>query len=260
MGGPPRAAVGAGNASRSPSGPARSAKSGKQRDRPVTTPGSVWDLRRLTAPADVLHAEPFPDAPARAVWVLEATAPALVLGSTQSAELVDAEAAAAAGIELARRRSGGGAVLVMPGETAWVDVILPAGDPLWDDDIGRAANWLGRTWQSALAELGVASTEVHQGPLACGPLGRLVCFATVAAGEVTVPGSDGPRKVVGMSQRRTRAGARFQCAAYRRWDPEPLVRLLGLDDEGRRALADAAAGTDRDPATLVDAFVRHLPA
>jgi lipoate---protein ligase len=260
MGDPARAAVGAGNARRSPSGPARSAKSGKQRVRPVTTPGSVWDLRRLTAPAADLHAEPFPDAPARAVWVLEATAPALVLGSTQSAELVDAEAAAAAGIELARRRSGGGAVLVMPGETAWVDVILPAGDPLWDDDIDRASHWLGRTWQSALAELGVASTEVHQGPLACGPLGRLVCFATVAAGEVTVPGGDGPRKVVGMSQRRTRAGARFQCAAYRRWDPEPLVRLLRLDDEGSRALADAAAGTDRDPVTLVNAFVRHLPA
>ena len=131
----------------------------------------------------------------------------------------------------------------VPGETAWVDVILPAGDPLWDDDIARAAHWLGRAWQSALAELGVAPTEVHEGPLACGPLGRLVCFATVGAGEVTVPGGDGPRKVVGISQRRTRAAARFQCAAYRRWDPDPLARLLRLDDEGRRALADAAVGT-----------------
>jgi lipoate---protein ligase len=226
----------------------------------VTVPGSVWELRRLGGPATDLHAEAFPDVPARAVWVLEATAPALVLGSTQSDELVDGDAAAAAGIELARRRSGGGVVLVAPGETAWVDVILPSGDPLWDDDIARAALWLGRTWQSALAELGVAPTEVHEGPLACGPLGRLVCFATVGAGEVTVRGDDGPRKVVGISQRRTRAGARFQCAAYRRWAPEPLARLLRLAGEGRRALADAAVGTDRDPATLVEAFLRHLPA
>jgi lipoate-protein ligase A len=219
-----------------------------------------WQLRRLSGPAAGLHAEPLPEAPARAVWVLEATAPALVLGSTQSEGLVDGGAAGAAGIEVARRRSGGGVVLVMPGDTAWVDVILPAGDPLWDDDISRAAHWLGRTWQSALVELGVASTEVHEGPLACGPLGRLVCFAAVGAGEVTVPGGDGPRKVVGISQRRTRAAARFQCAAYRRWDPEPLMRLLRVDDEGRKAIADAAVGTDRDPTDLVDAFLRHLPA
>jgi lipoate-protein ligase A len=194
------------------------------------------------------------------VWVLDAAAPALVLGSTQSEELVDAEAAAAAGIELARRRSGGGVVLVVPGEVAWVDVILPAGDALWDDDVARAAHWLGRAWQAALAELGVGPTEVHEGPLACGPLGRLVCFATVGAGEVTVPGTDGPRKVVGISQRRTRAAARFQCAAYRRWDPDQLARLLRLDGEGRRAIADAAIGTERDPAVLVGAFLRQLPA
>jgi lipoate-protein ligase A len=225
----------------------------------MTGPPSGWELRQLTGRAADLHAEPLPEASARAVWVLDATAAALVLGSTQSEQLVDSEAAAAAGIEVARRRSGGGVVLVLPGETAWVDVIVPAGDPLWDDDIARAAHWLGRAWQSALAELGVGATDVHEGPLACGPLGRLVCFATVGAGEVTIPGADGPRKLVGISQRRTRAAARFQCAAYRRWDPEPLARLLRLDHEGRRAIADAAVGTERDPATLVDAFIRQLP-
>ncbi|MGH9230544.1 MAG: lipoyl protein ligase domain-containing protein [Acidimicrobiales bacterium] len=219
-----------------------------------------WELRRLTGAAADLHAEPLPNSPARAVWVMQATAPALVLGSTQPEGLVDGAAAAAAGIDVARRRSGGGAVLVVPGEMAWVDVILPAGDPLWDDDIGRAARWLGRAWQSALAELGVTSTEVHEAPLACGPLGRLVCFATVGAGEVTAPGGDGDRKLVGISQRRTRAAARFQCAAYRRWDPEPLARLLRLDEDGRKVVARAAVGTGRDPATVVDAFLRHLPA
>jgi lipoate-protein ligase A len=221
-----------------------------------------WEVRRLSGSAAELHAEPLPEGPGRAVWVLEATATALVLGSTQSEDLVDREAATAAGIELARRRSGGGVVLVVPGETAWVDVIVPAGDPLWDDDVGRAARWVGRSWQAALAEVGIGPTEVHDGPLACGPLGRLVCFGTVGAGEVTAAGSEGGRglrKVVGISQRRTRAAARFQCAAYRRWDPAPLVSLLRLGDEGRRALADAAVGTGRDPADLVEAFLRHLP-
>jgi lipoate-protein ligase A len=192
----------------------------------------------------------------RAVWVLEAAAPALVLGSTQAPDLVDAGRADGAGAAVVRRRSGGGAVWVDPATTAWVDVVLPASDPLWDDDVGRAALWVGRAWQAALADLGVTPTVVHDGALACGPLGRLVCFGTVGAGEVTSP--DG-RKIVGISQRRTRAAARFQCAAYSRWDPAPLVDLLRLEGDGARSLDAAAAGTGRPPAALVDAFLARLP-
>lgn len=223
----------------------------------VTVTGAGWRVRRLRAGAAALHGEPLPAAPGRAAWVLEATAPALVLGSTQAEDLVDGPAARARGVEVVRRRSGGGAVWVDPATTAWVDVILPAGDPLWDDDVGRAARWVGRAWQAALADLGVEPTDVHDGPLACGPLGRLVCFGTVGAGEVTTPDR---RKVVGVSQRRTRDAARFQCAAYARWDPAPLVELLGLGDDGARALASSAAGTGRDPAAMVEAVLRHLPA
>jgi lipoate-protein ligase A len=223
----------------------------------VTGAPPGWAERRLTGAAGALHAEEVPAESGRAVWVLEATRPALVLGSTQGDEVADPGAAHGLGVEVVRRRSGGGVVLVVPGETAWVDVIVPAGDPLWDDDVGRAALWVGRTWQAALDELGVRPTTVHDGPLACGPLGRLVCFATVGAGEVTLP--DG-RKVVGISQRRTRRAARFQCAAYRTWDPSPLVPLLRLDDAGRQAVADAAAGTGCGPDDLVAAFLRHLPA
>jgi lipoate-protein ligase A len=216
-----------------------------------------WAVRRLRDDAGSLHAEPLPGDPGRAAWVLDATAPALVLGSTQGPDLVDDEAAAARGVAVVRRRSGGGVVLVDPATTAWVDVIVPAGDPLWHHDVGVAAHWLGRAWQAALADLGVAPTVVHQGPLACGPLGRLVCFGTVGAGEVTTP--DG-RKVVGISQRRTRSAARFQCAAYSRWDPAPLVDVLRLDAEGARAVEGAAVGTGRTPAALVEALLRHLPA
>ena len=98
-------------------------------------------------------------------------------------------------------------------------------------------------------------TEVHDGALACGPLGRLVCFGTVGAGEVTLDG----RKVVGVSQRRTRQAARFQSALYRQWDPSPLARLLRLDDTGRAAIGDAAVGTGLDGSQVVEAFLRHLP-
>jgi lipoate---protein ligase len=222
----------------------------------MSPPTGGWEVRRKQGDAASLHAEPLPDHPGRAVWVLEANAPALVLGSTQGDYLVDRAAAAARGAEVARRRSGGGVVWVDPATTVWVDVIVPGGDALWDSDVGRAAHWLGRVWRSALADLGVAPTEVHDGALACGPLGRLVCFGTVGAGEVTTPGR---RKIVGISQRRTRAAARFQCAAYSRWDPTPLVDLLRLDAAGAEAVADAAAGTGQSPSAVVDAFLSHLP-
>ena len=222
----------------------------------VTVTGAGWRVRRLRAGAAALHGEPLPAAPGRAAWVLEATAPALVLGSTQGEDLVDGPAARSRGVEVVRRRSGGGAVWVDPVTTAWVDVILPAGDPLWDDDVGRAARWVGRAWRAALADLGVEPTEVHDGPLACGPLGRLVCFGTVGAGEVTTPDR---RKVVGVSQRRTRDAARYQCAVYRLWAPDLLADLLCLDDDARAVLAMAAMGVGREPDDIVDAFLRHLP-
>ena len=36
-------------------------------------------------------------------------------------------------------------------------------------------------------------------------------------------------KLVGISQRRSRAGARFQCAVHTRWSPATLVGLLTAD-------------------------------
>jgi lipoate---protein ligase len=214
-----------------------------------------WAVRRLAGDAGDLHLRPLPEVVAREVWVLEPARPALVLGSTQPESLVDLDLAAGLGVDVVRRRSGGGVVFVGPDDPLWVDVLLPAGDPLWDDDVGRATHWLGAAWAAALADVGIGGTEVHTGALACGPLGRLVCFATIGAGEVTLGG----RKVVGVSQRRARAGARFQCAAYRDWSPSPRYRLLRLDADGTRAVAESAAGTGIPHADLLAAFLRHLP-
>jgi hypothetical protein len=44
--------------------------------------------------------------------------------------------------------------------------------------------------------------------------------------------------VVGISQRRTRGWARFQCAAYLRWDPGALVALLAPPRPPVDALTD----------------------
>lgn len=178
--------------------------------------------------ASSFHARPLPSEPVRSVWVHEVTAPALVLGSAQPYGLVDEAAAAAAGVEVVRRRSGGGAVLLVPGEVLWVDVVIPRADPRWVDDVGRSMGWLGEVWADALG----VDARVHPGPMVTSSWSSLVCFAGLGPGEVTVGG----RKAVGISQRRTRDAARFQCAVYSRWDPAALAALLALSADARAAL------------------------
>jgi lipoate-protein ligase A len=182
--------------------------------------------------ASALHAVEPPTDGRRHLWVLEPDRPALVLGSTQSDLLADADRLAQQGIELGRRRSGGGAVLLVPDRILWVDAFVPRGDPLWLDDVTASFAWLGRVWRAALAASGVEGT-VHEGPLQRRAWGRLVCFAGVGAGEVLVGG----RKVVGLSQRRTRDVARFQC-----------VVELGHPE---RTLAEVTAGLLVEPADPV---------
>lgn len=217
-------------------------------------PGS-WHVEHRRGPAAAHHGRPLPTEPERAVWIHEVDRPALVLGSTQDDSVVDRETAAVLGIEVVRRHSGGGAVLLVPGEAAWLDVILPVGDALWEDDVGRASHWLGQVWRASLGDLGVAGAVVHDAALSCGPLGRLVCFGAIGPGEVLV----GVRKVVGISQRRTRAAARFQCLVYRVWQPDILAQLLGLDAEAQAMLDNAALEVRTHPETIVSAFLDHLP-
>lgn len=188
--------------------------------------------------------------PARRVLrVMEATEPCVVLGSTQPPTVIDTARLAAVGWEVTRRRSGGSAVVVGPDQCAWVDVVVPAGDSLWDADIGRASWWLGDAWARALELAGLPGALAWRGPMRPGPWSDLVCFAGLGPGEVTVGG----RKVVGVSQRRTRAGVLFQCALLVRWEPQALLGVLALDageraDAGRQ-LGAVAAGVGADIAT-----------
>jgi lipoate---protein ligase len=195
----------------------------------------------------------------RLVRVHRVARPTLVLGSTQPAAHVDGAAARRAGVEVVRRRSGGGAVLLAAGDVVWLDVVVPAGDELWSDDVGHAFDWLGDVWVRALEGLGKRGATAHRGALVRSRWSDRVCFAGLGPGEVTVDGA----KVVGISQRRTRHAARFQCAALLRWDVVGILRLLDLAG-GDRAQAevelfDAAAGLDVSPEALVAAFVHALP-
>lgn len=188
-----------------------------------------WSLEHLVGSAAAFHGRPVPPGAGHAVWWFDVERPALVLGSTQPDDLLDAAAVAAADIEVVRRRSGGGAVHLVPGAVTWVDVILPASDPRWTDDVTHSFRWLGHAWARVLQDLGHAEPVVHGGGLVRTAWSHVACFAGLGPGEVTVEG----RKVVGISQRRTRDAARFQCALIHRWEPRALVELLDLDEIDR---------------------------
>ena len=189
------------------------------------------------------------------VWVYAVERPTLVLGSAQRGEVADLRRAAAWGVDVVRRNSGGGAVLLEPDRSIWLDVVLPRHDPRWIDDVVRSAYWLGEVWAEAVATTGVPA-RVWRHRLEQTAWGRLVCFGAMGPGEVAVGG----RKLVGISQRRTRDGARFQCLVHATWDPRPLLDLLLLapDDRCRAAdeLADVATGVPTRP--LLEAMLSEL--
>jgi lipoate---protein ligase len=214
----------------------------------------TWVVSRSTGSPVEFHARELPSLVRREVWLLEPDRAALVIGSAQPEETVDHDACARAGVAVVRRRSGGGAVLLVPGEVVWIDVIVPAGDALWLSDIGGAAHWLGEVWATALAACGVVGGEVHRGGLVRAPWSDVVCFAGLGPGEVTVGG----QKVVGISQRRTRAAARFQCAVPVVWDPAALVALLTPPRPTVDELAAVALGVAVEPGALASAFVAAL--
>ncbi len=204
-------------------------------------------------PVEMFHALTFEGA-ANQMWVPRLDAdPTLVLGSTQPTEIVDAAQAEDRGVTIARRRSGGGMVMVSDADVIWVDVIIDDTSPHWTPDVVRAFEWVGAACRRALDDLG-HPTEMHTGP----PLPSTrpeICFAGIGPGELIA----GTRKVVGISQRRTRTAARFQIAVLRRWRPADYTDLLALDETARGVasaqLAEVATGIDSAPESVVSALL-----
>jgi len=194
----------------------------------------MWQVMRHAGTADDLHHLDLAVG-AGTIHDLVVSAPALVLGSTQSEGVLNAAAAVASGFSVARRRSGGGLVALVSSDVVWIDLVIAPDDPRWDPDVGRAAEWVGAAWCDALVALGVAGElVVHTGAPIRREMGRIVCFAGLGSGEVTASGS----KLVGISQRRGRWGARFQTVIHRRWEPERWLGCLSAPPEGLSSALD----------------------
>ncbi len=221
---------------------------------------------RLTGSVAELHArDPFVGGPlvAPEVWWCDFTDSAIVLGSSQPDELLDADAVTAAGLHVVRRRSGGGAVLLRPGAVVWIDLIVPAA--AWPTDVRRSMVAAGEVWQAALTEVAAVApgtVVVHDGGMLPTDWSRAVCFAGIGPGEVLAADATPTRKLVGLSQRRTRGGARIQGLVHRS-DLVAATAALIAGAHRPGGVPPGAASADVDAAMLADAIAsaaqRHHP-
>lgn len=179
-----------------------------------------WQIQHSSGDAGTFHARELAVGQ-RIATFFAVESPTLVLGSSQRTESVDAVSATRRGIDIVRRKSGGGGVLLWPGEFVWLDLEIPEGDDLWSDDVGRSMWWVGGLWRDALADL-EPSAVVYHGRLVQTRWSLDVCFAGAGPGEVMVEDA----KLVGVSQRRTRRAARFQTMVHLRWRPDEAASLV----------------------------------
>lgn len=192
------------------------------------------------------HDRMFPDDVRPTLWWFDVQPTSLVLGSTQSDSVVDLDACRDRGIPVARRRSGGGLVIVGSGRVLWLDVLIPRDHPLWDDDLSRSGLWLARAWVDGLARVGVDDATIHDGPMVRTEWSSLICFDGRGPGEVF----RGDSKLVGVSQRRTREWARFQCSLSLRWDPTFLADVIAVEGFDPSRVASSATNLDVDVDTI----------
>ncbi len=154
----------------------------------------------------------------RTVEAVEISEPMLVLGSSgdeKNYRVDKLESEFKNQIKIVKRRSGGGAVLVIPGSFIWVNILIPADDPAYELNLKKSFNYVGKQLACILNELyGLApkglnaheSTEsfyVRSKPLQNSLEGKIWCFLDGNEGEVYF----GKKKVVGISQRRNRFGS-----------------------------------------------------
>ena len=89
------------------------------------------------------------------------TRPAIVLGSTQERALVNESACFENNVEIVKRRSGGGIVLLSKESTLWIDVEIPRQHDLWLDDVGESSLWLGEVF------LQMPGDMLNASPISC---------------------------------------------------------------------------------------------
>ncbi len=143
--------------------------------------------------------------PFRLVRICKVQKSSVVLGSAQKLFQLP-KWVNEANIDVVSRRSGGGAVWICPDHYVWIDVFLPFGDVLICREISSSFFWLGTVLVEVLEKIGLQEVQMYRGSFVTTPWSSAICFSSKSPGEVFVAN----KKVVGISQRRTREGVLFQ--------------------------------------------------
>jgi len=219
----------------------------------------TWQVHEWIGNACDFHSRDLPIS--TSVWLVRSQSQTIVLGSSQHEDAVDLDAATQAGFQVCKRRTGGGAVLV-DSSCVWVDVTLPREHQWWTDDVSASMLWLGDAWARVLGQFSSGTRfDVHRGAMMRSVVSDAVCFAGRAPGEVFVAN----KKIVGISQRRSREGARFQCALYTHWSHSWMDFVVGYDMSGAQSLTAHHSGCGLDdvritssPEQIASALARDL--
>jgi len=180
------------------------------------------------------------------MFVVRIDEPMVVLGSSQSVDVLDSEQVRSRRV---RRRHGGGGVVYLTPADIWIDWWIPADDERWSRDVRSSARRAGGWWRDALVHHVTGAVEVYDGPLVGEEHHRVVCFAGRGPGEVFVDGV----KAVGLAQWRVHQGT-LLTSVLPAETSEVVVDLLAREPEGlREALAhhSVASLALEDPDALV---------
>jgi lipoate-protein ligase A len=195
------------------------------------------------------------------MFVASTSRPTLVLGGSQSSDVVDPTKLEST--SLRRRRGGGGLVLLRP-DDLWIDWWIPQHDERWSQDVRVSSVQTGTWWASVLRDVVSGVVTVHERGLEGEAAFRVVCFAGRGPGEVFVD----DRKTVGLTQWRVREGVFLSTILHAEATSDVIDFLVAvpdglsdaLDHEALSSLEVADAGALIESLRLVSGpwAIRHV--
>lgn len=142
------------------------------------------------------------------VYVMCPNRKALVLSTAWKDQPLNKAAIERDDLEICHRRSGGGAVYIDPDHVSWVDFWIPKTHHIYESEPSKMFLKIGSLYVDVLHNLGIDAdliTLVQRSDSDTAQR-KYACWAGLGWGEITLANS----KILGLSQRRNRWGARIQ--------------------------------------------------